>query len=402
MNRGDVLVAYDSELRKKLSSKRKLEEIWQAAIRGEEFHYVYVLKPPVELAKSAGKISAVNEWSLFWKQTGAYWHLHTANKKAGIMGMQHDFPDKVEFVDTESVLRYLGEWARFKRLCEKCQKIMADFPQLSKICVTNREEILTISGMSESILELARYFSGNYRTNCYLRELDIPYVHTKFIESRKKLTADIFFSLHTERDGRSFGDLCEQLRWTVQAPTPNIYVRSLDRRKSIGGLQTLMVTAEQLAHLQVSFSKVFFTENKLNGYVFPEVNDGLMIFGAGNGVIADELTIPWLTKQEELWYWGDMDFDGLRILSRVREKYPQVRSFLMNRDLAEKYRHFMTADTGSKLDMPDNLTLTEKDCWAYLTSRPEHANRLEQEKIPLAEVKAFLQTRGAYGSINIV
>jgi hypothetical protein len=86
-----------------------------------------------------------------------------------------------------------------------------------------------------------------------------------------------------------------------------------------------------------------------------------------------------------------MDRDGLSILSRVREKYPQVRSFLMNPELAEKYQHFMTADTGSSMEMPANLTCQEQACWKFLTCQPPQRNRLEQEKIPLSEVRSFLQ-----------
>lgn len=380
-------MAYDSELRKRLS--KKVKEIWQSAMLDEAFSFRYLLKPPVELSQSAGHIHEVNEWAAFWKQDNALWHLVTANKKAGALGVQHGFPERVEFSDAEAALRYLGEWNRFKRLRDSCQRISRDYPELRSLCAAYREDILGEVDMAESIWQLAAYFSGKYRTDCYLRELDIPHVDTKFIERHSRMVADLFYTLHPEVEGHNFKDLCGQLHWQKKAPTPNIYVRSLDRQKTIGGLQDLMVTAAQLARLEVSFGKVFFTENKLNGYVFPEVEDGLIIFGAGNGVLADEVTIPWLEHHPELWYWGDMDRDGWRILSRVREKYPQVRSFLMNQELAEKYCHFMTADTGNAGEMPANLTGQEQACWEYLTSLP--TGRLEQEKIPISEVRAFLR-----------
>lgn len=384
-------MVYDRELRQKMNTKRELEKLWRAAVSGEDYSFSYSLKPPVALAKSAGRIHEVAEWAAFWKQAGAYWTLVTANKQAGVLGKQHDFPIKVEFHHAERALRYLGEWRRFQHLQERCGMLMADFPCLQSLCAVYREAILQEDKLAASIWQLAKYFSGTYRTDCYLRELDVPYVDTKFIEGHSKLVAEIFYALHPELEGRSFKDLCGALHWREKAPTPNIYLRSLDRNKTIGGLQELMVTAAQLAHLTVNFGRVFFTENKLNGYVFPEVEDGLIIFGAGNGVIAHEVEIPWLKCQQELWYWGDMDRDGLCILSRVREKYPQVRSFLMNQTLAEKYQHFMTADTGSSMEMPANLTCQEQACWAFLTSQPPQMNRLEQEKIPLSEVRSFLQ-----------
>lgn len=381
---------YDQELKDKLS--RKLEKIWLAALRGEDFSFSYKLTPPVELSKCAGRIHEVNAWAAFWKQSNMPWILKKANRKAGIMGMQNDFPVKAEFTDAESALRYLGEWKDFTRLQECCQKLLTDYPQLRGICAEFRKDILRDKHMAENIWQLACYFSGSYRENCYVRELDIPHVDTKFIEDNGKLTAKIFYALHPECEGRSYKDLCEQLHWQTQAPTPNIYLRSLDEKKSIGGLQELMVTSDQLSRLAVSFSRIFITENKVNGFVFPPVKDGLIIFGAGNGVIAGEEKISWLEHQPQLWYWGDMDRDGWRILSRVREKYPKVRSFLMKREMAEKYRHFMVADNGSAGERPANLTVEEQECWDYLAAQPAGANRLEQEKIPIMEIKAFLQS----------
>ena len=385
-------MGYDSELRRKLTSKRKLDELWRKAMLGEDYSFSFSLKSPVELDKSAGRIHEVDDWARFWKQRDAPWHLITANKRLKILGKQDNFPVKVEFRTAEAALRYLREWGRFQRLQNSCEKIVADFPMLRGLCATYREEILSSVGRADCIWQLAHYFSGKYRTHCYLRELDIPYVDTKFIENNKKLTVDIFAALHEEVGVHSFVDLCALMHWQEQAPTPNIYLRSLDPQKTIGGLRELMVTAEQLGRLNIFFDKVFFTENKLNGFVFPEVEDGLIIFGAGNGVLGGEACIPWLTKHKHLWYWGDIDRDGLRILSRVRAKYPQLRSFLMSRELAVKYSHFMTADKGITGEMPANLTIQEQACWHYLTNQPIDANRLEQEKIPLSEVRTFLHS----------
>lgn len=388
-------MSYDSELRNKLTAKT--DELWRKAMLGEEYNFSFRLKPPVELAKSAGRIHEVDDWSRFWKQQKQPWHLITANKRPKkTIGSQKDFPVKVEFRTVEAALRYLHEWGRFQRLQNLCEKIVTDFPQLRSLCADYREDILSIADRADCIWQLAHYFSGNYRTHCYLRELDIPYVDTKFIEKNTKLTVDIFFALHKDMTVHSFGNLCAVLHWQVHAPTPNIYLRSLDPKKSIGGLQELMVTADQLAKLSIPFDRIFFTENKLNGFGFPEVENGLIIFGAGNGVLKREDTIPWLENHDQLWYWGDIDRDGLRILSRMRAKYPQIRSFLMTRELAVKYAHFMTADKGKTGEMPANLTGQEQDCWLYLTGQPAEANRLEQEKIPISEVRMFLQLVKAY------
>jgi hypothetical protein len=271
------------------------------------------------------------------------------------------------------------------------EKIKVDYPALLPACVAVRDKILADEPMTAAIYQTARYFAGTPKTNCYLRELDIPYVDTKFIEDNPKLTAAVFFAVRPEFTGKTFDDFCQALSLTKSAPSPNIYVRSLDARKTFAGLREIVVTAQQLAKLDLTFGRVFITENKINGYVFPEVEDGLILFGAGNGILSDLQEIPWLKKQSFLWYWGDMDHNGFAILARVRQKYPQVKSFLMEQELAARYRHFMVADTGNELAMPEALTGEEQACWQYLTCQSAKANRLEQEKIPLFEVKAALR-----------
>lgn len=382
---------YDTNLQERVCGKtgKGLEKLLCEVLAGAHTIHDYPLHPPIKLKESAGRGHEVNAWAAHWKEN-KYGKVITANKRSVMNSRQSDFPVRVEFADAEAVLRYLGEGKLCNLLQEKCRKISRDFPQLAELCVKNRELILTEENMAESIWQLASYLSGNYRTDCYLRELDIPYVDTKFIERHNKLVVKVFVALHDDVKVSGWEALCDYLHWQ-KVPEPNIYVRSLDKHKTIGGLQEMKVTAAQLALLKVPFSKVIITENRLNGYVFPEVADGLIIFGAGNGVVANELTIPWLEKQQHLWYWGDMDREGFRILSRVREKCPQVRSFLMNRELAEKYPHFMTSDTSCLGDMPGNLTGQEQAGWEYLAGLPEQVNRLEQEKIPLSEVREFLR-----------
>lgn len=385
--------AYDEELRAKLLGKngRKLPALWLTAIREEPYSYACKLTEPEALASSVGQLHKRAEWVAFWKKSQAPWRVETANRKPKGLGIQHDYPVRVHFDTAIDVLRYLGEEKKFQLFCQRVEKIKVDYPALLPACVAVRDKILADDHMAAAIYQIARYFAGTPKTDCYLRELDIPYVDTKFIEDNPKLTAAVFFAVRPEFTGKTFDDFCQALSLTKSAPSPNIYVRSLDARKTFAGLREIVVTAQQLAKLDLNFSRVFITENKINGYVFPEVEDGLILFGAGNGILSDLQEIPWLKKQSFLWYWGDMDRNGFAILARVRQKYPQVKSFLMEQELAARYRHFMVADTGNKLAMPEALTGEEQACWQYLTCQSAKANRLEQEKIPLFEVKAALR-----------
>lgn len=387
---------YDEELRAKLLGKngRKLTALWLMALQGKPFTYSYKLKEPSTLVNSVGQLQRWKEWVDFWKQSNAPWQVETVNRKPKGLGVQRNYPVKIHFDSAETVLRYLGEEKKFQLFCHRVKKIKRTYPAILPACVKVRDIILLDGDMPEKIFQVAKYFSGTPKTNCFLRELDIPYVDTKFIEENQELTAAIFFAVQSERPGRTFADFCQTLEITKSAPFPNIYVRSLDARKTFAGMREIAVTVQQLAKMDLSFGRVFITENRINGYSFPEVEDGLILFGAGNGIMSDLQEIDWLKNQSALWYWGDMDCNGFTILARVRQKYPQVKSFLMERELAIRYPHFMGADAGNLFEMPVGLTGEEQACWQYLASRPVAANRLEQEKIPLFEIRKALQRLG--------
>lgn len=61
---------------------------------------------------------------------------------------------------------------------------------------------------------------------------------------------------------------------------------------------------------------------------FPDHPEAIVIFGFGYAV--NLLVDAQCLQGRELYYWGDLDPDGLTILSRLRQYYPQVKSLLMD------------------------------------------------------------------------
>lgn len=70
------------------------------------------------------------------------------------------------------------------------------------------------------------------------------------------------------------------------------------------------------------------TENKVNFLAFPALRNSLIIFGLGYGVQRLK-QVPWL-KDVQIYYWGDIDTNGLAILSQLRVYFPHTHSLLMN------------------------------------------------------------------------
>lgn len=70
-------------------------------------------------------------------------------------------------------------------------------------------------------------------------------------------------------------------------------------------------------------TRVYITENNINGLAFPPMEGSLVIFGLGYGVETLS-TIPWLRKVGII-YWGDIDTHGFAILDRLRMTFPDCR-----------------------------------------------------------------------------
>lgn len=119
------------------------------------------------------------------------------------------------------------------------------------------------------------------------------------------------------------------------------------------------------------------------------------ILGNGNAGPTAVTQIPWLAEIPEVYYWGDMDTDGLEILARCRRAGLSCRSLLMSYSDFMRFERYGT--TWSKTNMlitsrPENrelvefLTPGERELYSALCADELPKSRIEQEKIPYTEV----------------
>ena len=94
-------------------------------------------------------------------------------------------------------------------------------------------------------------------------------------------------------------------------------------------------------------------------------------------------------KEKEIYYWGDIDVNGFDILSKLREYFPNTKSFLMDTITYQDYSHLAISTDITVKSMPINLTEDEADLFNFLAKK-QTGNRLEQERIPFSFVKECL------------
>ena len=136
------------------------------------------------------------------------------------------------------------------------------------------------------------------------------------------------------------------------------------------------IPISQFKKLLIPIRNVYVVENKTNMLSFPAFENSIVICGMGFRVdILKEA--KWL-NEKKMFYWGDFDAQGFQILSEIRTHFPNIKSFLMDRETFDK---FYEGDKGKETNVEKELCLTleENDMFQYLKI---NNLRLEQEKIP--------------------
>jgi hypothetical protein len=156
------------------------------------------------------------------------------------------------------------------------------------------------------------------------------------------------------------------------------------------GFSDLSLPAEDFARLPAPPGRVFILENEIDFLAFPEVPDGLALFGAGYG-FGPLRGAAWL-REREVFYWGDIDTHGFAILSQFREHLPRARSLLMDRRTLMDHREHWTAEPRpARAELP-RLTPEEANLYDDLRrDRIAPSLRLEQERIGYGRVLEALE-----------
>jgi len=300
---------------------------------------------------------------------------------------RNQIPVAVIIADLSALLKYLKCEKSFKKFENCCRQALASFPELHNWLADNPVKVIANSDNWSRLLAVCNWLIAHPNPQIYLRQLDLPGIDTKFIETHKKVLSELLDiilpseSINTDSRGVSGFEA----RYGFNTRPVQVRFRVLDTSMAIAGLTDLQIRIDEFAWLQLPLKKVFVTENEINGLVFPEVAGAIVIFGLGYGL--DRLSkIDWL-KQVDIVYWGDIDTHGFAMLDQMRSYFPQTRSMLMNRETLLSHRQFwgfepkQTARELPRLDAAESALYQD-----LLTGTYAPSIRLEQERISYSKV----------------
>jgi hypothetical protein len=242
------------------------------------------------------------------------------------------------------------------------------------------------------ILDVLTWFATNPRSGLYLRQLDIAGIDTKFIESRRALLTELLelvLAPTTDQPSRPIASPAFELRFGLRPRPALVRFRLLDPQIAINGLTDLTVPAEQFEILRCRATRIFITENEVNGLAFPAVVSGMVVFGLGYAI--DVLARARWLDQIQLHYWGDLDTHGFAMLDRLRAVYPHARSLLMDAATLMAHRHLWSHEDTQHTGPLGRLTAAERAVYDDLRHNQLGPGvRLEQERVPFRDLEQSL------------
>jgi hypothetical protein len=245
----------------------------------------------------------------------------------------------------------LGVTGKVRRFTGLLAETAARAPRIAGWMAANPRRAMASEGDWAKIIQTVCWIEASSRPGMYLRQVDVPGVDTKFIESRRGILAELLdLQLPADRIDQSCPRSDFTGRYRFRRKPEYVRVRRLglaagaldplgragDALDPLGRagdaldpFSELTVPADELAAASVYASSVYVVENEITYLALPPADDAVVMLGGGYA-LSGLKPLTWLHGRD-LIYWGDIDTHGFAILNRLRQTFPHARSMLMDR-----------------------------------------------------------------------
>ena len=297
------------------------------------------------------------------------------------------FPSRIMIETQEDFLRLTGRARDFDQFRQAVAAIRTRHTVLDDWIQSNIAALTELAPEVNGLLEVVEVLQRTPRPGCFARELPVS-VDTKFVERHQRVLRQWLDRILPPQAIRADEEHFER-RYGLRYAEPHLLVRFLDSQtqQRLGfPCEVLSVPLHTLGDWQPEGVPVLIVENKVNLLTTPRGRYAIALGGLGNGISLLRY-VPWLATAD-VTYWGDLDVEGLAILSALRAMLPQTHSVFMDEAAVAAWRHLAVPGTGrTRADVPPHLTQGEQSAFLFCA---KHNLRIEQERIPQEAVVAAL------------
>ena len=264
-------------------------------------------------------------------------------------------------------------------------------PEVRSWVMAHPHRALALAGVWTRLLATVGWIRDHETPDLYLRQIDVEGVDTKFVETyRLELSELLERVLPPSRIDSRFGRRDFTRRFRFRARPDYTRVRFLAPQSVFPpAISEVSLRSSEFADLDPGCSTVIMVENEITYLALPPLPDALAIFGSGFA-LGSVAGFVWL-QDKRILYWGDVDTYGFLILNRLRARYPQVESVMMDHPTLLAHRsHWGVEEEPTSLALP-HLTHAEGELYRDLVEDTYgHHVRLEQERVRFSVVRAEL------------
>jgi len=327
---------------------------------------------------------AVRDWIAQLDRHAKHYRIVWRHVNHRVLGA-NDLPDEIWIDTLDDALGFVGRRREAERFTTLVAVTEERVPDLTPWLRKRPLRALALADDWPLLLDIVAWMRRHPRPGLYLRQVDIPGVHSKFIEGHRSVLAELLdLVLHEEAVDKEAGGVsgfCR--RYGFRDKPVRVRFRVLDDACAVfstGTDQDIAVTHDTFAGLDLPLDTVFVTENEINFLAFPRAARSMVIFGAGYGF--DMFARARWLHDRRLFYWGDIDTHGFAILDQLRGFFPLARSFLMDRDTLMAHKSLWGHEPRQEIRHLPRLDPEEQALYDDLRyNRLRDQLRFEQERV---------------------
>ena len=138
------------------------------------------------------------------------------------------------------------------------------------------------------------------------------------------------------------------------------------------------VSSQTLLNFELPADNILIIENEIPCFMLPNLPNTIAVAGGGKNLTW--LKAEWLAAKK-VGYWGDIDSEGLGMLSQARNYCPHVQPLMMSQQILESHLERRVGEPVFNQVLPNFLTHEEIELFKFIQQQPIDKRRLEQEFI---------------------